>query len=152
MDNGAGHDAQLPMWSAQELDDLRQAARSLAEAAQFELQLLREQRQWFQQQVREKNVRQDPTRSVGGPRPVRSRKPANERHRTWRGFVETMQELEAHARELDLKPTKRAVCQFGADSPKTVTRTMTDYGLRPDDWPPSGWDPGKPPAGASGHK
>ncbi len=73
--------------------------------------------------------------------------PSNPDHRTWRGFVLSMQHLEDEARNVDLKLSKKAVCQLGTDSAKTIVRTMTEtYGLRADDWPPSRWDPEKPPA------
>lgn len=65
--------------------------------------------------------------------------PQNLEHRTWEGFVRSMQTLELEARRFDLKPTKQAICGLGADSPKTITRTMRRYGLRPDQWPPSTW-------------
>lgn len=97
------------------------------------------------------------------PRPTRPRAASNEKaarrhvprnpdHRTWRGFVLSMQKLEKKARELELVTTKQAVCQLGSDAPKTVTRTMVlTYGLHPDNWPPSLWDPDQlPPAEANG--
>ena len=79
--------------------------------------------------------------------------PRNPLHRTWRGFVQCMQKLKGKAKEHELKLTKEAVCQFGPDSVKTVTRTMTlTYGMDSDDWPPSTWDPDRAlPKEASGH-
>lgn len=79
-------------------------------------------------------------------KPPRRHVPRNPDHRTWRGFVVSMQNLEKMARELQLVTTKQAVCQLGSDAPKTVTRTMVlTYGLHPDNWPPSLWDPDQPP-------
>jgi hypothetical protein len=81
-------------------------------------------------------------------RKPRRHRPRNPDHRSWRGFVLSMRKLEQKARDLDLKPTKEAVCQLGPDAVKTVTRTMTlTYGMDPNDWPPSGWDPEKEPSG-----
>jgi hypothetical protein len=74
--------------------------------------------------------------------------PRNPDHRTWRGFVLSMQNLEKLARRQDLRPTKKAICQLGPDDVKTVTRTMTEtYGLSANAWPPSTWDPETEPSG-----
>jgi len=74
--------------------------------------------------------------------------PRNPDHRTWKGFVSSMQKLEKQARELDLRPTKKAICQLGPDDVKTITRTMTEtYHLSATAWPPSTWDPETEPSG-----
>lgn len=68
-------------------------------------------------------------------------RPATERHRTWAGFVESMQALEQTAPELGFKRfTKEVAGQIGSDSARTITRTMQAYELAPTDWPPSTWD------------
>ena len=101
-----------------------------------------------QKQVLERRQSSRPARleATSDEKPERRHVPRNPDHRTWRGFVLSMQALEKMARELHLVTTKLAVCQLGSDSPKTVTRTMVlTYGMDPDNWPPSLWDPDKPP-------
>ena len=77
----------------------------------------------------------------GGVSQASHRGPTNPLHRTWRGFVDDLQHLEALARREGLKLTKANVAQFGVDTVKTITRTMEWYGLGASDWPPSTWDP-----------
>jgi hypothetical protein len=78
--------------------------------------------------------------------PVSHRGPLNPAHQSWRGFVEDMQKLEAEAKREGLKLTKANLCRLGVDTVRTITRTMAWYGVT--SWPPSTWDPEKPPAGA----
>ena len=73
--------------------------------------------------------------------PVSHRGPTNPLHQTWRGFVLDMLKLQNYAEREGLKLTKHNVARFGVDTVKTITRTMEWYGLRPNDWPPSRWDP-----------
>jgi len=75
------------------------------------------------------------------------RGPSNPLHRTWRGFVEDLQHLEALAHREGLKVSKANVAQFGVDTVKTITRTMEWYGLSAHDWPPSTWDANEPRTG-----
>jgi hypothetical protein len=146
------HDAQLPMWSAEEVEDLRQTARDLLAAARLQeriqARMLEQQQQRWQQPFDFIDLRELPTRPPAPRPPTRRKHPVqNPRHRTWSGFVQAMQELEGIARREGLRLSKRAVCQFGPDSPKTITRTMARYGLRPEDWPPSTWNPDRPLTG-----
>ena len=77
---------------------------------------------------------------------VSHRGPANPAHQSWRGFVADLQKLEAEAKREGLKLTKANLCRLGVDTVRTITRTMAWYGVT--SWPPSTWDPEKPPAGA----
>jgi hypothetical protein len=80
------------------------------------------------------------------------RGPTNPLHQTWRGFVLDLQKLEAHARRERLKLTRGNVARFGVDDARTIARTMTWYGLKPTEWPPSTWDPDEPREGGAGTK
>jgi hypothetical protein len=86
-----------------------------------------------------------------GSRPTH-RGPTNPLHQTWRGFVLDLQKLEAHARRERLKLTRGNVARFGVDDARTIARTMTWYGLKPTEWPPSTWDPDEPREGGAGTK
>jgi len=68
------------------------------------------------------------------------RLPSNSKWRTWRGFVLDMQRLERLV-DAQAKVTKQALAMLGPDSARTITRVMVGYGLDPDDWPPSTWNP-----------
>src|SRR5215471_11573927 len=71
---------------------------------------------------------------------VSHRLPSNAKWRTWRGFVLDMQRLERLV-DPHSKVTKQALAMLGPDSARTITRVMMGYGLDPDDWPPSTWNP-----------
>jgi hypothetical protein len=81
-------------------------------------------------------------------RVVRPWRPQNERFRTYRGFRDSMVELE-RALPREQKKNKTNVCGLGADSVKTVTRTMHHYHLGAAQWPPSSWPEQEPPVSSS---
>jgi len=73
------------------------------------------------------------------PRPrKRAYGPGDPRWRTWRGFCMSCQKIE---HELEPPLTKVAVATAAGCSEKTLARTMKGYGLQPEQWPPSTWDP-----------
>lgn len=122
-------------------DDVRQILADLVRTAELQRETATIQSVLVQQELELLRTgalrqRQRPPSVAHVSRPYR---PLNVVHRTWRGFVDSMQMLEARARQEHLKPTKKAVCGLGPDSVKTITRTMALYGLHPDDWPPSRW-------------
>jgi len=73
-------------------------------------------------------------------RHARRRMPSNVRWHTWRGFALDLQRLEGLVGSRE-RPTKEALAMLGSDSAKTIRYTMRRYGLAPDDWPPSTWNP-----------
>lgn len=84
------------------------------------------------------------------PTDKRPYRPRNPLHRVWRTFVLDMQK---HQERLgrNRRPTKQNFTMVGAESVKTITRTMENYfQMQADDWPPSTWDPDQPPAGYTG--
>lgn len=75
----------------------------------------------------------------------RRHQPQNRKWRTWSGFRDDMQQLEARIRRRDhLKPNdevaKETMATEDGLTVKTITRTMVEtYGLQPNQWPPSTW-------------
>jgi hypothetical protein len=129
-------DAQLPMFTADELAQWWQTTGDLVELARLELQIIREQRGLFQERLAMGDQATPKPRRQSGPRG-----PVNHAWRTWRGFVLDLQRLQAILDSRDIKVTKQALSVIGVDSVKTITRAMVAYGLRADQWPPSTWDP-----------
>ena len=112
----------------------QETARMLHEAARLQLQLAELMRREFD--LLRAEPRSTPPRSTSPSH----RGPLNPQHRTWRGFVEDLQNLETRAVREDLKLTKANVARFGFENVRTITRTMQWYGLNATDWPPSNWD------------
>jgi hypothetical protein len=112
---------------------LREITRDLVETARL--------------QASQASSKQALPRAPRPPRPPRPRKPRNLMYRTWKGFRGTLIDLE---RQMPLSSRKRRIdfWSLGAESPRTIARTMKDYGLDPEAWPPSTW-PEDPPNGKS---
>jgi hypothetical protein len=66
--------------------------------------------------------------------------PANPKHRTWRGFVLDLQDIETRIKPPN-RVTRKAVADKAGETDRTLRRSMQGYGLRPDQWPPSTWNP-----------
>jgi hypothetical protein len=63
----------------------------------------------------------------------------------WREFVLGWQQAEQAVIAAGLKLTKRNVANlYGCDA-ATLTRRQKAHGIAADDWPPSRWNPNKPP-------
>jgi hypothetical protein len=70
--------------------------------------------------------------------------------RTWQGFRDDLQAIERDWRRNNSgEPAKSAIATSKGCIVKTITRTMADYRLRADQWPPSTW-PAEPPPAAEG--
>jgi hypothetical protein len=114
------------------IDALDASARALENFARNQSQLL----DLFATQSRLR-----PADQPAPPAPKR-RRPQIEEWRTYAGFRANMQRRE---QETPAPHTKeRLGNQTGGDTPKTIERTMRDYGLGARAWPPSTWPEEQP--------
>jgi len=126
-----------------DLEKLQRTARDLRDTAYAQLELQRYlQRMQADQQA---DVQRHLDRARGRLRSVDAKVPYRPRKawREWADFVRIMQAIEADG----IVPVSKewVASQLGV-VPRTITRAMEYHGLAPDDWPPSTWDPARPPA------
>jgi len=127
-----------------DLEKLRQTARDLRDTAYAQLELQRYLQGMQREQQASVQHHLDRARSRG-LHPVADHVPYTPRKawREWPDFVRLMQRYEADG----IAPvTKEWIASQAGVVPRTITRAMEYHGLAADDWPPSTWDPARPPA------
>jgi hypothetical protein len=136
-------DAQMPMFSADELAELRQTAHDIKEAARLQLRILQEER-------RARERRFDATigslrgRTIGSLRARRrsARQESFVPYGGWEAFVQHFQQLQRDLRkDVGEKIFKYQIAALEGCDVKTLTRWMEGFGLSAKQWPPMAWDP-----------
>jgi hypothetical protein len=135
---------QIPMFSDDDPGLQRQTFKALLDLCREQAQALREAQVVTRELLQNaRDARNGTARAERAKSEPALHGPLNPQHRTWRGFVRTLQELERRERRGNelMRVTKAALAKRGPDSARTIRRTMQGYGLKLDNWPPSTWNP-----------